>query len=123
MNYRKIYEQHYGITIPDDFEIHHINKDRTDNRIENLLLLPSRIHQSFHIVDNELSRGFIENINYISATVNNVHELGYIREYVEVWAKIIPALKYWSSVKVFEDLAIQTGEIAHGNISYKRFRK
>lgn len=123
MNYREFYQEHYGITIPDGFDVHHINKDRMDNRIENLLLLPSSIHQSLHIVDNSITRGFMGNINYISAIVNNVSELVFIREYVEVWARIIPALKFWASVKVFEDLAIQNGEIAHGNLSYKRFRK
>ena len=123
MDYRKIYENHYGIKIPDGFEIHHVNKDRNDNRIENLLLLPSRIHQSLHIVDNEITRSFIMTINFVSVSANNVHELAYIREYVEMWGKIIPALKYWASVKVFEDLAIQIGTKANGNLSYKRFRK
>jgi hypothetical protein len=36
--HRHLYEQHYGIKLLPHQNIHHINGDRTDNRIENLEL-------------------------------------------------------------------------------------
>ncbi len=36
--HRYVYEQHYGITLTPNQNIHHINGDRLDNRIENLEL-------------------------------------------------------------------------------------
>lgn len=36
--HRYVYEQHYGITLTSNQNIHHINGDRLDNRIENLEL-------------------------------------------------------------------------------------
>ena len=34
--------------IPEGWEIHHINKDRTDNKIENLSCIPIDIHRGLH---------------------------------------------------------------------------
>jgi|688.fasta_scaffold167378_2 hypothetical protein len=38
LEHRVIYEQHYGIKLLPEQNIHHINGDRSDNRIENLEL-------------------------------------------------------------------------------------
>jgi len=50
--YRKIYQQHYG-KIPKDsngrtFDIHHINGNHNDNRIENLIALSIQDHYKIH---------------------------------------------------------------------------
>lgn len=36
--HRHVYEQHYGVKLLPHHNVHHINGDRTDNRIENLEL-------------------------------------------------------------------------------------
>lgn len=50
--YRKIYEQHYG-SIPKDgdgrsYDIHHINGNHSDNRIENLKAVTIEEHYQIH---------------------------------------------------------------------------
>ena len=52
-NYRNIYRKHHG-SIPMDengrsFEIHHINGDHKDNRIENLVALSIEDHYKVHL--------------------------------------------------------------------------
>lgn len=53
MNYRKIWEQHYG-SIPKDeygrtYEIHHIDGDRSNNNIENLMCVSIEEHYKIHL--------------------------------------------------------------------------
>ena len=47
-NYRLKYKRYYGIDFSDDYVIHHIDFDRSNNDISNLLLLPSELHQRYH---------------------------------------------------------------------------
>ena len=48
-DYRKFYAEHYGIKWdPKKFQVHHIDGDRSNNSIENLVLLPTELHQLFH---------------------------------------------------------------------------
>lgn len=47
-NYRQYYKTYYNIDFGKEYEIHHIDQDRNNNDISNLLLLPSSIHSRFH---------------------------------------------------------------------------
>ena len=47
-NYKKLYAQTYGITWDADMEIHHIDRNRQNNDISNLILLPACLHHELH---------------------------------------------------------------------------
>ena len=47
MNYRKIYEDCYG-SIPNGHEIHHIDGNRANNNIENLVCVTTQRHYDIH---------------------------------------------------------------------------
>jgi hypothetical protein len=49
--HRYVWEKEIGV-IPPDFDIHHINKDRTDNRIENLECLSKSEHARLYSTGN-----------------------------------------------------------------------
>lgn len=49
MNYRKFYEAMCNFQIPKDYEIHHIDFDRNNNKISNLVMLPAFLHKKYHI--------------------------------------------------------------------------
>jgi len=46
--HRKIYEQHYGIKIPEGMEIHHIDGHHSNNDINNLKLVTWQEHYDIH---------------------------------------------------------------------------
>ena len=52
-NYKKLYAQTYGITWDADLEIHHIDRNRQNNNISNLILLPCHLHHELHNCLNE----------------------------------------------------------------------
>ena len=48
-NYKKIYEDYFGIKWdPKQFEIHHLDMNRENNNISNLVLLPKKLHKEYH---------------------------------------------------------------------------
>lgn len=47
-NYRQYYKDYYGIEFGQDMVVHHIDFDRSNNNINNLLLLPNKLHAKFH---------------------------------------------------------------------------
>ncbi len=46
--YAKYYEKYFGIEIPDGFVIHHIDSNRQNNHIDNLLMIPNELHNRYH---------------------------------------------------------------------------
>ena len=48
MEHIVVWEQSTGVKIPENCCIHHLNGDKTDNRIENLCMMLHRAHTVFH---------------------------------------------------------------------------
>lgn len=47
-DYRQYYKDYFGIDFDESYDIHHIDFDRKNNDISNLLLLPSKLHHQYH---------------------------------------------------------------------------
>lgn len=56
-NYRKYYKDYYGIDFDSNYVVHHIDFDRSNNDINNLLLLPSKLHSRYHFFLNGFNSG------------------------------------------------------------------
>ena len=57
MMHRDVWEYHNG-PIPDGWDIHHMNEDKTDNRIENLECLPKSEHtRKYSPHNNQYTKG------------------------------------------------------------------
>lgn len=53
-DYRRKFKEHYGIDFSNDYVVHHIDFDRSNNDIDNLLLLPKKLHAKYHHAVNVL---------------------------------------------------------------------
>lgn len=55
MDYKKIYENALNVFVPEDFEIHHIDLNRSNNDILNLVAIPKDLHVEYHKYHKYLS--------------------------------------------------------------------
>ena len=118
MNYRKLYAKHYGIKIPPEYDIHHIDFDRNNNNIENLLLLPKKLHRKLHHVRNtscvNLDRFF--DFQGIAAQ----RPMDYERRCINAALDVYDELQIWSCRKNFEDIMGQGNWIGDFNYNFLR---
>lgn len=54
-NYKRFYEQQTGRKVPKGWDIHHIDGNRGNNGIYNLLALPRYVHLKYHDVINKMN--------------------------------------------------------------------
>lgn len=74
--HRLVYQLHHGITLDDDTVIHHINKDKLDNRIDNLMALSISEHARLHALEYDSS------LDYTQPKKNYCVDCG-----AEIWPK------------------------------------
>lgn len=93
-NYRKVYKEKCNIAIPKGYDIHHIDFNRENNDIMNLVMLPKKMHNKYHKTLLELKsykyevvtkvQSVIESGNLINDYIlKNQHELE--RKFISIW--------------------------------------
>jgi len=50
--YRDYFKDYYNINFGADFEVHHIDLNRKNNDIDNLMILPKKLHHKYHMIIN-----------------------------------------------------------------------
>lgn len=97
MDYRKFYRE-VVCAIPTGFDIHHLDEDKKNNKIPNLLMLPSELHQQYHDAKTRLNYLFsnaptseITSIldrgnNWNSIFLDSLKEFEEIRKECSKWA-------------------------------------
>jgi HNH endonuclease len=66
MNYKKYYEKCIGRAVLAEHEIHHLDSDRGNNHISNLVEIPKVLHKQIHNAELRLSN-LIINLNNMRA--------------------------------------------------------
>ena len=98
-NYRLKYKRYYNIDFSSDFSIHHIDLNHNDNDIDNLLLLPKKLHNKYHFYITALSNmQFPILIKGNQCNPNNYH-LPFLRDFIEV----IEECNKWYDYKMYLD--------------------
>lgn len=69
MKYRDYYKSFFKIEFDGLFDVHHLNCNRNDNNISNLLLLPNCLHRTTHniIYNLSLNQDVYDYIFYIAS--------------------------------------------------------
>lgn len=103
-NYRKIYEDKCKIVIPKNYDIHHIDFNRNNNDIENLVMLPHELHTKYHelltkykthlmFTPNLKLQGNLEYGIGINKYIISV-QLPVIKEFLNTWYECIKYVDY-----------------------------
>lgn len=109
-DYREFYKRYYNIDfVGKEFEVHHIDFDRENNDIKNLILLPKKLHERYHellpyvqsLIDDKAVKTIIE--------MNNGQTLYYdeMKEFCEIMIEI----NAWKSKKNLMDMAIANRDL------------
>ena len=117
MDYRKLYKEHYCIEFGPEYAIHHIDGDRENNDISNLILLPESLHKRWHNVQGAIVAAG-ENPGYAltyTTMVNRCRYDTYTEQLHEIWQQCVP----WIGRKYLEDI----GALSVGGYAFLRGKK
>jgi hypothetical protein len=88
-NYRKIYEQHHG-PIPKDengrtYDIHHIDGNRSNNDLNNLIALSIRDHYDIHYSRGDYGAAWLiaRKMNMTAEELSNISRLSALKQVIE----------------------------------------
>lgn len=120
MDYRKIYAEHYGIRIPKDYDIHHIDLNHDNNNLENLILIPHELHMRLHkCINGGLVSIAAETLQFRFCVMpSHCNASAY---HLKQFAEVYDELTIWSSRKDFEDRRLY-GYDGYMPFDYNEFR-
>lgn len=90
MDYRSIYEKATGVVLPLSFDVHHIDGNRDNNDIMNLVALPKELHHQYHQTSTFLRDGYFERLIGQCPPMGRAYNITLIKEQVkavEIWEK------------------------------------
>ena len=95
VNYRKIYKDYYRLEFNNEFDVHHIDRDRSNNDIHNLILLPQKLHHEYHmVIDKNFSLIEMWGYEKFPFDLVNIDMHGkVIKEIFDINQKIVPWVK------------------------------
>ena len=117
MNYRKLYKEHYCIEFGPEYAIHHIDGDRENNDISNLILLPESLHKRWHNAQGAIAAAEQDPGYALAYTtvVNRWRYDTYTEQLHELWQQCVP----WIERKYLEDI----GAFTAGGYAFLRGKK
>jgi len=100
--YKKIYQECLGIKIDGSlYDIHHLDENRKNNRLENLLMLPKGLHHKYHFYKNKLSNiePFITDIITVKSYGQGYNNqiISVINNFIQVWEEC----NKWADYKLY----------------------
>lgn len=101
-NYRAKYKRYYGIEFDAEYVVHHIDGDRENNDIRNLVLLPRELHSRYHFQKAVVEGQPLPTV----ITGNALHSQSYFLSCLEEFMETIKECNKWYDYKLFLEGAI-----------------
>jgi hypothetical protein len=106
-DYREKYKRHYGIEFGRKYVVHHMDEDRTNNDISNLILLPLALHSKYHhyktMMQIYTEHGFDFSLTYGGACMRSMQfaQLDELR-------KVFDEMQQWIEYKYLADMGMES---------------
>ena len=98
-NYREKYKRYYNIKFDKNYVVHHIDGNRENNAISNLVLLPSKLHAKYHF-----QKQIIEGYEIPTKICGNaLHNQSFYLNCLEEFLKTLNECNKWYDYKMFLD--------------------
>lgn len=101
-NYREKYKRYYGINFGKEFAIHHIDGDRSNNDIKNLLLLPADLHSKYHGERLNIETAFNNNL-CTKLTYSGIKLFELQLWYLDKYTEVLKDVSKWVELKFLVD--------------------
>lgn len=105
-DYRKFYKDYYGIKFTAEYDIHHIDFNRDNNNIDNLILLPKKLHAKYHMCINSLGcdkNGIIQLNILIGLNYDNSYKNKMLKVYIHTLEEIKEWVLYKNKLQIQKD--------------------
>ena len=103
-HYRDIYKTLYCVDV-DDYDVHHIDHDRSNNDIENLLPVPPYLHKEYHVKYLKAERiGFEFPKKMFS---NNVCKDSYDFDIITDYLQVLSECSRYMDMKIIADMRLK----------------
>lgn len=98
-NYNAKFKRHYGIKFDKKYIVHHIDENRGNNDISNLMVLPRGLHSKYHIL-----KRIIDN-NRLPTTINGnqANNRTMLSNYYERFLEVLNECNKWHDFKMYLD--------------------
>ena len=94
LNYVMYYETLTRIKVPIGFDVHHIDLDRSNNAIENLVAIPRKLHNDYHKYRLDIDC-FNLDFNLKSSTENGHQSIGFATDQLTLFRKVYDECNAW----------------------------
>lgn len=100
-NYRKYYKEYYGIDFGSEYDIHHIDFDRNNNDIKNLILLPKKLHNKYHV--------FVRSLEVIKSLWDTLYMDSNLIPEINEYIDLMCCMSEWWGLKRDFDIFFRSG--------------
>lgn len=98
-NYRKKYKLYYNIDFGAEYSVHHIDGNRQNNDISNLVLLPRKLHSKYHFLKQIVEEQPLP----LQISGNGMHAQSYFLNCLEQFLETLRECNKWYDYKMFLD--------------------
>ena len=106
-DYRKLFKKHYNIEFSSNFVVHHIDLNHENNDINNLMILPKKLHQKYHFLLTTLNVDKSSIVKFETRITGNCANTNTYRiNMIEKLAEVLTMCNMWYDYKLYMDKKI-----------------